>query len=88
MEIKPNYQASSVDPTQSGRPAAKPAQVENQSTDFSSSQRLDESLRNLPDVRPEVVQRGRELVGTVNYPPPEGIRRISQLLAINLSDSE
>jgi hypothetical protein len=88
MEIKPNYQAASVDPTQAGRPAAKPAKSDDQSVDFSGSQRLEENLRNLPDVRPEVVQRGRELVSDSNYPPPEGIRRISQLLAINFSESE
>jgi hypothetical protein len=88
MEIKPNYQAASVDPTQAGRPAAKPTQSEDRSVDFSSSNRLEENLRNLPDVRPEVVQRGRELAADSNYPPPEGIRRISQLLAINFSDAE
>jgi hypothetical protein len=87
MEIKPNYQAASVDPTQLSKPAARPASAESRSVDFSSSERLEENLRNLPEVRPEVVQRGRELVADVNYPPPEGIRRISQLLAINFGES-
>lgn len=88
MEIKPNYQAASVDPTQLSKPAVKAPSVDDRSVDFSSTDRLEESLRNLPDVRPEVVQRGRELVSDSNYPPPEGIRRISELLAINFSESE
>jgi hypothetical protein len=86
MEIKPNYQAASVDPTQLAKPAAKPTQTEDRSVDFSRSDRLEEELKNLPDVRPEVVQKGRELVSDTNYPPREGIRRISELLAINYSD--
>ena len=34
--------------------------------------------------REDVVHRAAELVGDVNYPPPETIRMISHLLAIRI----
>jgi hypothetical protein len=45
---------------------------------------LQTALDNTPLVRDDVVKRATELVGDVNYPPPETIRMISHLLAIQL----
>jgi hypothetical protein len=87
MEIKPNYQAPQVGAAQAGRPAPRPVPDESGQVDFSDSSRLEQQLQNLPDVRPEAVQRGRELVADKQYPPQEGIRKISQLLAMNFADS-
>ena len=86
MEIRSNYGSQPVNPTPSGKPAPRPGQSTESSVDFSSTQKLEEKLHSLPDARPEVVQRGRELVSNLNYPPQEGIDRISQLLAIKLKN--
>jgi hypothetical protein len=48
---------------------------------------LEQALARLPDVRPEAVARGEQLVSSSSYPPPEIIRRISSLLALNMSKS-
>lgn len=45
---------------------------------------LKTALDNTPFARAEVVRRAVEMVGDVNYPPPETIRMISNLLAIKL----
>ena len=51
---------------------------------FENSRALTTALHNTPESREDVVQRAVELVGDVNYPPPETIRMISHLLAIQL----
>lgn len=87
MEIRSNYGSQPVNPAATGKPAVRPGQSNESSVDFSSSQKLEEKLQSLPEARPEVVQRGRELVSDVHYPPKEGIDRISQLLAIKFQEN-
>lgn len=41
------------------------------------------ALADTPDVRPEEVERAKQLIGDVRWPPEETIRRIAELLAIN-----
>ena len=41
-----------------------------------------------PVMNSRVMRRAMELVGDVNYPPPETIRMISHLLAIQLPPPE
>jgi hypothetical protein len=53
--------------------------------DFSSADSIRDALAELPDSRPEVVDHGRSIVSQANYPPPETIKRISNLLAVNLA---
>lgn len=49
-----------------------------------NSRALTRALQDAPASRAEVVRRAIELVGEPNYPPPETIRRISHLLAIQM----
>jgi hypothetical protein len=50
---------------------------------------LEKSLHDTPDSRPEAVEKARQLINDVQYPPQETIKKISHLLAIKLkSDSE
>jgi hypothetical protein len=51
---------------------------------FENARALTSALHDTPSVRDEVVRRATDLVGDVNYPPPETIRMISNLLAIQL----
>ncbi len=49
-----------------------------------NSRALTQALHQTPAVRAEVVRRATELVGESAYPPPETIRKISHLLAIQM----
>lgn len=62
------------------RPPANPPAV----AAFDKSQALTQSLESVTAARPDVVARAKELVSSSPYPPPETIRKIAVLLAINL----
>jgi hypothetical protein len=49
-----------------------------------NSRALTIALQETPEIRAEIVRRATELVGEPGYPPPETIRKISHLLAIQL----
>jgi hypothetical protein len=49
-----------------------------------NSRALTTALHNTPESRQDVVRRATELVGNAAYPPPETIRMISHLLAIQM----
>ena len=66
------------------QPARRPARAAEDEVAFENARALTAALHASPAVRDEVVRRATELVGNVNYPPPETIRRISHLLAIQL----
>lgn len=52
--------------------------------DFSQTDALRGAMDNLPRSRPDKIQRAKELIGDVNYPPAQTIRKISDLLAVKM----
>lgn len=61
------------------RPATPPpSETDNMSA--SSQATLQAALGKHPEVRPEVVERGKQLLVDGNYPPKEIIRRLSEML--------
>lgn len=88
MEI--NFHPRNVDATgaaRSGRcdhSAAKDTQATQDEVALENTRALTTALKNTPESRDDVVRRATELVGDVNYPPPETIRMISNLLAIQM----
>lgn len=64
------------------RPDAAPSPKE--AAPFASAQNLEQSVKNLPLVRPGQVERARALIADVQYPPTEMLERISSLLAMHL----
>lgn len=52
---------------------------------FSATEAVDKALSATPDVRAEEVERARQLIGDPSYPPPETIRKLSELLAVQFS---
>jgi hypothetical protein len=54
-------------------------------TEFSGSEALTQALDQVPDARPGQVERARQLVGSVKYPPDETLSRIATLLAMHLT---
>lgn len=66
------------------KPAQRAAQAAEDEVAFENSRALTTALQNTPESRDDVVRRATELVGDVNYPPPETIRMISNLLALQM----
>ena len=88
MKIEPN-----LDPLQiSMNPAQQPPRPENvksQDEFINSIDRLKEQLMNTDEgVRPEVVQRGKELLAPEFYPPLETVVRIANLLGDHIELDE
>ena len=89
MEIKLSHNLGAVTRLANGpaRPRETKAPAENVA--FNRAEALNKALDASPGARPEVVARARALVEDSNYPPPETIKRIANLLALHLdADSE
>jgi hypothetical protein len=83
MKINANISANGINPSVAvKRPAASKAGADDVS--FQDSAVLETALEKLPETRAEAVERARNLIGDVHYPPEETIRKISHLLAIQL----
>jgi hypothetical protein len=84
IEFNSTRQASSasnqpVKRSSGATPAAETASI-------GSAQSLEQSIRNLPIVRPEQVERARSLIADSKYPPQEMLNRIANLLALHMRD--
>ena len=55
--------------------------------EFANAHALEARLAATPDVRPEVVERAKQLIGDPTYPPSEAIQRIATLLAMETETS-
>ena len=66
------------------KPGGRATRATEEEVAFENSRALTTALHNTPESRADVVRRATELVGNVNYPPPETIRMISHLLAIQI----
>ncbi len=68
--------------------AEKPESSETDRTESRAVDSLRRALDALPEVRADVVQRGRELVGDPAYPSRETMRGLAHLLALGLKENE
>ena len=85
MEIKLNSNIDSVARVANTQPkASRPIDKPSATSGFENSRALESRLQELPDVRPEKVDLGRRSVGDPAYPPPETLRRIAALLAMEV----
>jgi hypothetical protein len=88
MNIDPINGVGSVNksnsPSQSNRSSTR--KVEGDSIEFTESIRLDSMLEDSKDVRNDKIEKAANLIGKVDWPPPEVIRRISNLIASKLKD--
>jgi hypothetical protein len=66
------------------KPGSRVVRAAQDEVAFENSRALTTALQNTPESREDVVRRATELVGDVNYPPPDTIRMISNLLAIQI----
>lgn len=92
MEI--NFHLRNLDATGANRPCrcdqrtAGETRAAQDEVALENTRALTTALKNTPESRDDVVRRATELVGDVNYPPPETIRMISNLLAIQMQVKE
>ncbi|MEW6158462.1 MAG: hypothetical protein AB1813_13600 [Verrucomicrobiota bacterium] len=73
-----------------GPPTAATSRVSAQrdQVQFTQAEGLNAALKQTPAIRPGVVERARDLVGDVSYPPRETIRSIAELLALHLNTED
>jgi hypothetical protein len=89
MEINSNMNASGVKGPTPAKRVATASKLATDDVSLAGSAALEKSLQETPDSRPEAVEKARQLINDVQYPPQETIKKISHLLAIKLkSDSE
>ncbi|MCF7668395.1 MAG: hypothetical protein K9N48_01300 [Verrucomicrobia bacterium] len=88
MQIDPNINAGSVKKINPAAENKTKAKAPKDFVDFGHAQALEQSLRETPDVRPEMVQKAREVYGDPGYPPEEIVQRLSLLLASELDRSD
>lgn len=83
MKINTNVSANGINASVSVK-RPEPNRAEEDGVSFQDSAVLESALEKLPETRAEAVERARNLIGNVHYPPEETIRKISHLLAIQL----
>jgi hypothetical protein len=84
MEIHFHANVGSVGRTPPSKPVSRDPQTEVDAVAMEKVRALRHALEQTPASRREMVERGIELVGQVNYPPHETIQQISHLLALHL----
>jgi hypothetical protein len=84
IEFNSSRQAASASNQPVKRPSGATSAAETAS--IASAQNLEQTVRNLPMVRPEQVERARSLIADSKYPPQEMLNRIANLLALHMRD--
>lgn len=88
MRIENKTHTQPVERSTGPQRAETPKPSEQDRTEFRAVDSLRGALDALPEVRADVVQRGRELVGDPAYPPTETMRGLAHLLAIGINENE
>ena len=61
-----------------------PEVADSEAASFEQTRALEQKLSQVPDSRPDQVDRARALVADVQYPPQEMMNRIASLLALHI----
>lgn len=87
--ITPYSHSSAVPPTARDPQSARPAFMAPRRDQISlaNHDQLQAALGRTPEIRPEVVARGRELAADPNYPPPEVIQNLSSIITRSIDPS-
>ena len=83
MRVNSNSEASAVSATP-GRTTAPEPRLGQDKLAFTTTESLNRSFEQTPEVRPEKVAEAKALIQDGSYPPAVMIRKISALLAIKL----
>lgn len=88
MRIENKTHTQPVEKSTQSQRAETPKSPDKDRTEFRAVDSLRHALDAVPEVRAEVVQRGRELVGDPAYPTSETMRGLASLLALGLNETE
>ncbi len=88
MEVKLNSDIVSIARTTGLVPKSKADSAAVPEVSFAESEALDVALAQAPDVRADQVERGKALLSTESYPPPEIQQKIARLLAVALDETQ
>jgi hypothetical protein len=67
-------------PANKGQRSSTPASENGDRLDLASTDSLKAALNNTPEIRPDVVARGKELAVDLNYPPRRIIEQLAKLM--------
>ena len=84
VNLKTNVDAIVRAAVSAPRPPAPQAADQADSSSFESAQGLSDALAGTADIRPDIVEKARQLVASPNYPPPEMIQKLANLFAANM----
>jgi hypothetical protein len=87
MEINSNMNAGGINPLIPARRAVSGSSAKADRAGFASSAALDGALKQIPDVRPEAVDRARDLISDPDYPSADTVSKLSDFLAAKLTVS-
>lgn len=85
MQINSNMNAGGINPLIPARRSVPGNNAKADRTGFASSTALDGALKLIPDVRPEAVDRARELINDPDYPSADTVSKLSDFLAAKLT---
>jgi hypothetical protein len=89
MEVNPNISTGPVVRAETKPPVKSSGQsAQGDSVSLQDSEAVNKGVQQTPYVRAESVARARELVGDANYPSPEVVGGVSNLLAAKLDDNQ
>jgi hypothetical protein len=88
MRVEPNDNLNALSSVTSSKPAAEKLFPAEASPSFDQIDSLNAALLHQEEVRTQKIERAISLIGKVDWPPTEVIRRIATLVAAHLDDSE
>lgn len=80
MEITPISSYSPLSGVDARPGTSREARPAGDAGEFKRTEAVQRAMALSPDVRPEVVARGKELVASESYPPQETIRRLGRFV--------
>jgi hypothetical protein len=86
MQVDPKFTTGAVTWVNTSQPVARKSRVDSEHVNFSSADALNDDYRKVPEVRVDAVSKAKELVAQATYPPPETIKKIANLLAMQLAN--
>lgn len=84
MQIDPRSTTGALSRVDTNHPAAEKRKIASDHATFEQAEALNDDYRREPDVRADVVSKAKELVSETQWPPPETIRKIASLLAMEI----
>lgn len=88
MQIDPNARTNMVEGIATNPPPAARPLKKDAIASFHDAEILNQAIQKLDEVRNEEIERALNLVGQVQWPPGDTIRRIANLLAAKMGRPE